>query len=405
LLVTIPAIAARTLFDFEQPALASLIFGIGIVGAAFLLAWAAEAAQTMISAGLAIAAVALLTILPEYAVDMTFAWKAGADPGLEAYLQGGPEPTAFALPAANLTGANRLLSGLGWPVVILLYWLRSRRPVQLTPAVTPEIVVLGLAALYSVWMFWRSEIALHDAAVLFILFVIYLWLVSRTGENEQEELLGPPAEIVKLRSGLRKAVIGGLFVFAGIVVVACAEPFADGLVHTGDKFGIDEFILVQWIAPLASEAPEMLVAIIFTLRGKPVFGMAALISAAVNQWSLLVASLPVVFSLSAGHALALPLDDRQQAEVFLTMAQIVFAVILIAKLRIGWMGASALLILFVLNLFLNTTRDRYLMGVAFLVLTALTLIIDREHLRALRDRVAGFAEMVRERAGIAGPEK
>lgn len=380
------------------------MFGIGIVGAAFLLAWAAEAAQTLISAGLAIAAVALLTILPEYAVDMTFAWKAGADPGLAAYMAGGPEPEAFALPAANLTGANRLLSGLGWPVVVLLFWLRSRRPVQLTPAVTPEVSVLGLAALYSAWMFWRSEIALYDAVVLILLFGLYLWLISRTGDGEAEELLGPPAEIVKLSRRARRAVIAVLFLFAGVVVVACAEPFADGLVHTGERFGIDEFILVQWLAPLASEAPEMLVAVIFTLRGKPVFGMAALISAAVNQWSLLVASLPIVFSLSAGHALALPLDDRQQAEVFLTMAQIIFAVILIAKLRIGFLGAGVLIGLFLLNLFLHTTRDRYYMGFAFLAISAITLVVDREHARALRDRASGFAEMVRERTGIARAE-
>lgn len=398
--MTVPAIGARTFVDIPQPAVAALIFGLGIVGAAFLLAWGAEAAQTMISAGLAIAAVALLTILPEYAVDMTFAWKAGADPGVAAYLKGGPEPAAFALPAANLTGANRLLSGLGWPLVIILYWLRSRKSVQLTPAVTPEIFLLGVAALYSTWMFVRSEIALYDAIVLIALFVTYLWLVSRTGDHEEEELLGPPAEIVKLRPRLRKTVIGALFVFAGIGVVLFAEPFAEGLVETGHSFAIDEFILVQWVAPLASEAPEILVAVIFTLRGKPVFGIAALISAAVNQWSLLVASLPIVFSLSAGRAIALPLDPRQQAEVFLTMAQIVFAVILISKLRIGALGAATLIGLFGLNLFFHMTRDRYIEGIAFLALSAGMLIFAPIHLRSIGFRIVEFGDLVRERAGL-----
>jgi cation:H+ antiporter len=199
-------------------------------------------------------------------------------------------------------------------------------------------------------------------------------------------------------------VIAALFLFAGVVAIACAEPFADGLVQTGERFAIDEFILVQWVAPLASEAPEMLVAVIFTLRGKPVFGMASLISAAVNQWSLLVASLPVAFSISAGHALALPLDDRQRAEVFLTMAQIIFAVILIAKMRIGNLGAGVLIGLFLLNLFLHTTQERYYMGFAFLAMSAITLVIDRGRAEALRDRAFGFAEIVRERAGVARPE-
>ena len=82
----IPAVLFRLFFDLGEPWQESLIFGLGIVGAALLLAWAAEAAQVEISAGLAIALVALLTVLPEYAVDMTFAWKAGSDPALPAFL-------------------------------------------------------------------------------------------------------------------------------------------------------------------------------------------------------------------------------------------------------------------------------------------------------------------------------
>lgn len=141
-------------------------------------------------------------------------------------------------------------------------------------------------------------------------------------------------------------------------------------------------------------------AVIFTLRGRPVFGIAALISASVNQWSLLVASLPIVFSISVGHALALPLDARQQAEVFLTMAQIVFAVTLISKLRIGALGAAALIALFGLNLFFNSTRDRYVMGTLFLVLAAGTLAAAPIHRRALRSRAGEFLDLVRERAGF-----
>ena len=47
------------------------------MGAAFILSWAAEAAQLDISAGLAIAVLALIAVLPEYAVDFVFAWQGG----------------------------------------------------------------------------------------------------------------------------------------------------------------------------------------------------------------------------------------------------------------------------------------------------------------------------------------
>ena len=89
------------------------LFGLAIVSSAFLLAWAAEASETEIAQGLAVAFVALIAVLPEYAVSMSFAWKAGQD---AAY-------TPFAV--ANMTGANRLLIGAAWPLISNGYAARS----------------------------------------------------------------------------------------------------------------------------------------------------------------------------------------------------------------------------------------------------------------------------------------
>ncbi len=76
-LLTVPALVVR----FTHPELAhpleALLFGLAIVGAAFMLSWAAEVAQLDISAGLAIAILALIAVLPEYAVDFVFASKGG----------------------------------------------------------------------------------------------------------------------------------------------------------------------------------------------------------------------------------------------------------------------------------------------------------------------------------------
>ena len=52
---------------------------------------------------------ALIAVLPEYAVDFVFTWKAGKDPD---------EYAPLAL--ANMTGGNRLLIGVGWSLVVLL---------------------------------------------------------------------------------------------------------------------------------------------------------------------------------------------------------------------------------------------------------------------------------------------
>ena len=62
--------------------------------AAFILAWACEAAQVDIARGVVVAAVAFVAILPEYIVEVHFAFTGRAD-----YV------------TANLTGASRLLLG------------------------------------------------------------------------------------------------------------------------------------------------------------------------------------------------------------------------------------------------------------------------------------------------------
>src|SRR5207244_13039446 len=78
-------------------ALAALWTFPSMLGSAFLVAWGAEAAQFLISQGLALAILAWLQTLPEFAVEAVIAWEAGRD----------PERAHLAI--ANLTGAIRLL--------------------------------------------------------------------------------------------------------------------------------------------------------------------------------------------------------------------------------------------------------------------------------------------------------
>ena len=129
------------------------------------------------------------------------------------------------------------------------------------------------------------------------------------------------------------------------MIIFSTELFAEGLIDTGAQFGIDEFVLIQWLAPLASEAPEMLIAGYFALRGAPGSALIMLVSATVSQWALLLGSLPIAYSLGFGGVAALPLTTgesttlswksqriRQQVELILTMAQTVFAIVLVLRL-------------------------------------------------------------------------
>jgi cation:H+ antiporter len=76
-LIALPALWVRWTEPHLSHGVEALLFGLAIVGSAFLLSWAAEVAQIDIAAGLALALLALIAVLPEYAVDFVFAWKAG----------------------------------------------------------------------------------------------------------------------------------------------------------------------------------------------------------------------------------------------------------------------------------------------------------------------------------------
>lgn len=369
-LIGVPAVVLRLTGTHPEPILQALIHGIGILGAAFLLSWAAETAEMDISQGLALAIIALIAVLPEYAVDFVLAWKAGADP-VEA---------EKGLAIANMTGGNRLLIGVGWPLLFALFvWKWKRGELVVDRQRSLELVFLAIATLYVVFIPLRSHVTLADTIVLVSLFVIYVILTSRV-ESEEVELVGPARTLGRLADGPRRAIVLVLLFYAAGVIFAAAEPFAEGLVHTGEEFDISEFFLIQWLAPLASESPELMVASLLAWRGRAAAGMGALISSKVNQWTLLIGTLPVAFSLSAGQFDlfgGLPLDHRQREEILLTAAQSAFAIAVFLNLKMGRWEAIALFALFATQLFITDERARVIYAFGYLALCIILFILHR----------------------------
>ena len=347
------------------------MYGCSIVAAAFLLGWAAEAAEVDITQGLAVALIALIAVLPEYAVDMTLAWKAGSDPAFAPYA------------VANMTGGNRLLVGAAWPMLVFLVWWRTRlRELVLEKSHSIEVVALGVISIYALTIPLKGSIAIYDAVILAFGFFAYMWVVSRT-PSEEPDLLGPARLIGTLPRVQRRGSVGVLFVYAAIAILASAEPFAEGLIHSGTQLGIDEFILVQWVAPFASESPEFLVAGLLAWRGRASVGMGALLSSKVNQWTLLVGGLPVAYALAGGDWGGMHLDERQTEEVFLTAAQSIFAVAVVLSLSLSLREAGLLFALFAVTFVIPDTQGRFIAAVIYFILAIVILIVQRNEVRAL----------------------
>ena len=352
-----------------EPELVAVVSGLAILGGAFLLSWATELAERDIPQALAILFLALVSVLPEYAVDLHFAWAAGKDLSYAPYA------------VANMTGANRLLIGFGWAVVVLIACHRQKSDaLQIHPRQRLEIRFLIWATLYSFLIPLSGSISLLDAAVLFAIFAFYAWSAMHS-DSEEVELVGPPSLIDReFADAGRRLWALGLFIFAGYGILIAAEPFAESLVEVGRHRAIDEFLLVQWVAPLASESPEFLIAILFALRLRGSVGIGALISSKVNQWTLLVGAIPIAFCLSARSWGGLPLDERQTEELVLTSAQSLLAAIVISDLRFSRREGIGLAALFAGQFLFTSTEVRYLFTALYLVLS-LGLLLSPERRR------------------------
>lgn len=346
-IATLPALILRFAAWYPSPIVDTAIFGIAILAAGFLLSWGAETASERIAQGLILAAVALVTVLPEYAVDIYYAYKAGA---------GGPGSPYAQYAAANMTGANRLLVGVAWPLMVLMHWAKDRhRSVELSPGSAVEIGFLLLASAYCFVILLKRSISPLDFLVLFAIFAGYVWRVrniKKYANPDEKEEPGPAAALKELSPAAQWAVMAALVIVAASVILASAEPFAEAMVGAGRAFGINEFLLIQWLAPLASEAPAITVAVLFVLANRADDGMTAMISDKINQWTLLVGMLPLALSVGAGAMSSLPLDARQEEEFFLTAAQSIFAIGLLLRMRLSVSGALALIGLFTVQVLL-----------------------------------------------------
>jgi len=379
-----------------EPVTAAVTFGLAVVGAAFMLAWAAEAVQVDISAGLALALLALVAVLPEYAVDFVFTWKAGKHPAEFA-------PDAL----ANMTGGNQLLIGAGWSLVVLVgaYRIRQSRrgrplrnvrdipessEVALARGNSVAIAFLLIATVYGLTLPLHRTLTLIDAAILVTVFVVYMVRVARAPAGTPHLLVGPAHPVGTMSTARRRAAVAALFGVAIVTILVCAEPFAESLVDTGRKFAIDDFVLISLIAPLASEAPELLIAGMFAWRLDADAGLGALVSSKVNQWTLLVGTLPIVFAISAGGLHGLPIDAVQREELFVTAAQSAFAVAVLANRKISVREAGILLgvwlaqLLTKLPLFESIHAEaRISIGVLYLVMAAVIVWRQRAAFRPL----------------------
>ena len=289
-------------------------------------------------------------------------------------------------------------------MVLIAIWVanraRSRRSpdrvgyLQLPASSRFDVGFLALLAALAFVIPMLGEIPVWFGLLLISTFVIYLWRSGCVHPEGEEECVGTAKLIAELPQRRRRATVVTQFVAAAAIILCAAEWFATSLVDTGTSLGFDSYFLVQWLAPLASEAPEFIIAVLFALRGMGAAAIGTLIASKINQWSLLVGSLPIAHMFGGGAVLEL--DARQIEEFVLTGTQTVLGVAIIMALRFHRSSAIALAGLFALQFFVTDTTGRYVLSAVQLVLAAIVLVIHRRDivatLRAPFQRASAFAE-------------
>ncbi|HEY9480140.1 MAG TPA: hypothetical protein VIP79_08615 [Gemmatimonadaceae bacterium] len=321
---------------------------------AFLVAWGAEAAQFLISQGLALAILAWLQTLPEFAVEAVIAWEAGGDTA--ACFVSSPPPGCHShLAIANFTGAIRLLVGLGWPMIYFVAAFfrhgdgRRFQPIRLDAEHSVEVLATLPPLVYFVWIWYKGSLDVIDAVVLLAMYVAYLAVLWRFPPRGEESLADAPrvSRWAYTRRGWRRnAAIASLFVAGGILIYITAHPFLDSMLAVATSLGVSEFVFVQWVAPFISEFPEKVSAFHWAKRVSTApMALMNMLSSNVNQWTVLAAMIPIVYSLSRGHPGSLPFDGKQREEILLTVAQSFVAVLLLVRMKFEWWDALLLFVL------------------------------------------------------------
>lgn len=366
----VPFVAVRFLgFGSGSPFMVAAVIGIAIVAASFFLSWGVETLETIMPQAVALAILALIEVAPEYSFEALLAFR---------------QQTTLA--AASMTGANRLLLGLGWPLILFVAYLSARRrgqsftEIQLDTRQAVPLFYLLVASLYAFVIVAKATLSWIDAVVLILIYVLYLATALRLGsasekEGEEERKVGIGARTKNLPAPYRRTASVLFLTFGAFVLYFGAEPFIDSILAVARYLGVAEFVLIQWLAPFLSEFPESLTAFICAaMVTAAAIGMSNLISSKLNQWTLLIATIPIAYSLGGGRLQAMALTPAVRDEVFLTAAQSLFGIVLLLTFRFSLGKAWALLGLFLIQFFISIESVRLILAWIYVGLAALVLV-------------------------------
>jgi len=285
---------------------------------------------------------------------------------------------------ANFTGSLRLFVGLGWPMVYFVAVFFGRKTphhkkgfwaIQMEDEHSIAVLSLLPALFYFLFIYFKGTLNVWDGVVLALIYFTYLYLLSRMPPQDAEEIgdLGRVTKyIMKLPKLKSVAGILLLLVAGGLLLWFCAHPFLNSMLALAVSIGISQFVFVQWVAPFLSEFPEKLSAFHWARKvTKAPMALANFVSSSINQWTILVATIPFIYSFGLKHVAPVVFDEHQKVEILLTIVQSYLGFLFLASMDFAFFEAVGLFGLWITQFFIPGVREEitYVYGVWALIET------------------------------------
>jgi len=125
--------------------------------------------------------------------------------------------------------------------------------------------------------------------------------------------------------------------------------------------GISQFVFVQWVSPFLSEFPEKLSAFYWAKKvTKAPMALINFVSSSINQWTILVAMIPFIYSFGMGKITPVVFDDHQKLEILLTIVQSYLGFLFLASMEFRLYEAAALFMLWFIQFLIPGIRQEIL---------------------------------------------
>ncbi|MGC8580967.1 MAG: hypothetical protein ACP5RS_01940 [Thermoplasmata archaeon] len=342
------AISLIIYYLFSISPIASLIIST------FSLSTGVELLEDIMPAGIALALLAVMEMLPETGVEASLTMSSVSNVMYLKYI------------SSNFTGANRMIIGAGLPIIFFLFYIGKQKNSELKfkdSLLVPLFFLFISTIVFGVSVI-TSSFSVYLAIAMIAIFIMYIYTsyYNKNMKRKEEEYTSVTG---KIRSNVTKKhtiLLTSIFLIAigTVLLYYSIDPFIKQLLEFSIVLGIPSYFFIQWVAPFATEFPELSTFFLWSRNKAYDSSISALASSLIMEWTVMMSVVPILYLLfSPAHYTYIPLDYLQKMEIIITMEQSILFALITFKLNVKKWEAISIFLLWVMQIpliFIGSTQ-------------------------------------------------